>query len=140
MTDTHRVIRIPGVGSAASGELLMLQHGDDRLPFLPKKVLVVRDIPADAVRGKHAHKATCEVVGVLSGACSVDIDDGQTTTTVRLTDPHDFLYLPARAWRTLHSFAPGTALLIVASEEYDEADYVRSYDAFQAMLKDDAAV
>lgn len=116
-----------------AGDLLMFEEGTN-LPFKVEKVLVVKNVPTDAVRGKHAHKTVKEIVVPLQGGCVVDVTDGTRTESVTLDSPGKPLLLPALVWRTLHHFQPDTILLIIADGPYDEADYLRNYDEFLTYL------
>jgi dTDP-4-dehydrorhamnose 3,5-epimerase-like enzyme len=122
-----------------NGSLLMFQSGTrGNVPFPIKKVLVVSGMKPGDVRGLHAHRRTEEIVIAVRGGCDIEMDDGTGTETVRIAGWKTSVLLHAKVWRTLRNFEPDTVLLIIADTEYDEADYIRKYEDFRAMLKESA--
>ncbi|MCF7838161.1 MAG: FdtA/QdtA family cupin domain-containing protein [Candidatus Marinimicrobia bacterium] len=124
------------------GSLVQFQPGSENkntLPFAIGKVLVMSGIRPEDVRGNHAHFHTEEIVVVLQGGCSFDLDDGRGRhETVRLEaglaeDQCPALLLYPHIWRVFHHFQPNTILLVIASIPYDEADYIRDRNAFEQL-------
>lgn len=99
-------------------------------PFAIKRVYFLYDVPADAVRGSHAHKDLHQLIVAVAGSLRVQLDNGTTKTEFELTSPDRGLTVPPGYWRTLSHFAPGSVAVVFASEEYDPADYIRDYDEF----------
>ena len=87
-------------------------------------------MPSDAYRGGHAHKKLQQFVIALSGSFEVLLDDGKTKQKVMLNKPNKGLLIPTGVWRELDNFSSGAVCLVLASEEYDEDDYIRDYNAF----------
>lgn len=85
---------------------------------------------SEDVRGNHAHRETQEVIVAIRGGCDFTIDDGTTKHSVRLEGMKKGLFLPAQVWRTFTNFQKDTILLLIADQEYDEKEYVRSYEEF----------
>ena len=123
-------------------------HGDDRgqlvaieamkdLPFEVKRVYYIYDTLPGVRRGFHAHKCLQQILVCVSGSCKIHLDDGTDTAEVVLDKPNDGLYIANNMWREMYDFTPGAVLLVLASEYYDEADYIRDYDAFIKMIKGD---
>lgn len=131
--DKYRFITFP-VHATGNGTLKLYQK-DEYLPFEIGKVLAIQGMEPTDVRGKHAHKETCEIVVALQGGCIFEIDDGHEKSSVTLNDPAQALYLPARVWRTFHSFEQGTILLIIADRPYDKEDYIFNYDDFLQIVR-----
>lgn len=123
-------------------------HGDDRgqlvaieamkdLPFEVKRVYYIYDTLPGVRRGFHAHKCLQQILVCVSGSCKIHLDDGTDTAEVVLDKPNEGLYIANNMWREMYDFTPGAVLLVLASEYYDEADYIRDYDAFIKMIKGD---
>jgi dTDP-4-dehydrorhamnose 3,5-epimerase-like enzyme len=103
---------------------------DSPFPFPMKRVYFLYDVPADAVRGSHAHKKLNQLIVAVAGSFRVQLDDGTTTTEFELSSPDHGLTVPPGYWRTLSHFTPGSVALVFASEEYQPEDYIRDYDDF----------
>lgn len=133
--ESHRLIAVTG-SDTGNGSLAMFQHGGGLgiIPFDIKKVLVVSGMKPRDVRGRHAHRETQEVIIPIQGGCDIEIDDGTAKTTVTLSGMSKGLYLPPRVWRTLKNFQEGTILLLIADREYDEQEYIRSYEEFRRVI------
>lgn len=111
-------------GSLSVGEI------ERDLPFIPRRVFVVYDVPSQKVRGEHAHKTLHEILICVSGSCRVVVDDGAQREEVILDRPSVGLYVPATVWITQYKFTENAVLMVLASKEYDPADYIRDYDEF----------
>jgi hypothetical protein len=111
-------------------------EGSSLLPFAVRRFYYILDVPAGAIRGSHAHRALQQVLIALSGSVIVDLDDGNAVETFALDRPDLGLQIPPGYWRTLRDFAPHTVVAVLASEEYDESDYIRSYQEFRAWSSD----
>lgn len=120
-------------------------HGDDRgqlvaieamkdLPFEIKRVYYIYDTLTDVRRGFHAHRNLQQILICVSGSCKIHLDDGHETAEVLLDKPSEGLYIANDMWREMYDFSEGAVLLVLASEYYDEADYIRNYDAFLAYV------
>ncbi|HWU56063.1 MAG TPA: FdtA/QdtA family cupin domain-containing protein [Rhizomicrobium sp.] len=104
------------------------QH--DQLPFFVKRLFLLSDIAPGASRGGHAHRHQHQLLLMTRGASSVTVDDGRTRSLVRLDRPDLALYVPPMLWLDLNEFSPDCACLVLASDLYDEADYIRDYAEF----------
>ena len=122
-------------------------HGDDRgqliaieamkdLPFEVKRVYYIYDTIVGVRRGFHAHRNLQQILICVSGSCKIHLDDGHDTAEVLLDKPSEGLYIANDMWREMYDFSEGAVLLVLASEYYDEADYIRNYDAFLNMVKE----
>ena len=99
--------------------------------FHPKRVYFLYDIPANAARGGHAHKELEQLIVAAAGACDVKLFDGNRERVVQLNQPNEGLRLPPGLWRELNGFSGGAICLVLASEAYDEDDYIRDYKDFK---------
>lgn len=120
-------------------------HGDDRgqlvaieqmkdLPFEIKRVYYIYDTLVDVVRGHHAHKCLKQILICVHGSCKIHLDDGHETAEVLLDKPNEGLYIENDMWREMYDFTPDAVLFVLASEYYDESDYIRNYDEFKKFV------
>jgi len=112
-----------------AGSLVALEKGDD-FPFEIKRVYYVWGTDKDTVRGKHAHKKLEQVIVCVSGNCDFILDDGNNRELVHLSDPTQGLYIGNNIWREFTNFSKDCVVMVLASEHYDEADYIRDYNEF----------
>jgi UDP-2-acetamido-3-amino-2,3-dideoxy-glucuronate N-acetyltransferase len=104
------------------------------LPFEPKRYFVVFDVPSQKVRGEHAHKSLHQVLVCLRGSVSVVVDDGIRRAEVLMDGPQRALYVPPMIWCIQYRYTSDAMLLVLASDKYDAADYIRDYDEFEHLL------
>lgn len=102
----------------------------DVIPFVSKRVYYLYDIPSGASRGGHAHKEQKEFLVALSGSFDVILKDGSNSTTFTLNRPDEGLLIPNGYWRELENFSSGGICLVLASGEFEEADYIREYHEY----------
>lgn len=120
----------------ARGNLVALEELKD-IPFEIKRVYYMYDTLPGVVRGKHAHKALEQVLICIHGSCKILLDDGQEKEEILLDKPYEGLYLKNSIWREMHDFSEDAVLMVLASEYYNEDDYIRDYMQFkQLMLKE----
>jgi len=100
------------------------------VPFEIKRLFYLYDVPPDASRGGHAHRRLEQVLICVSGSFEVRLDDGAEQRVVGLNRPWMGLYIPSMIWDTESNFQPGTVCLVLASDYYDESDYLRDYSEF----------
>lgn len=116
-------------------------HGDDRgqlvaleefkdIPFEIKRVYYVYDTLAGVIRGHHAHKSLQQILICIHGSCKIRLDNGYEKKIIPLEKPYEGLYVSNLMWREMYDFSEDAVLLVLASELYDEADYIRDYDEF----------
>ncbi len=111
-------------------------ESDRQIPFQIKRVYYLYDVPSGATRGGHAHKELHQMVIALSGSFDVVLDDGFSRTKFFLNRPHYGLYIPPRIWRELENFSSNSVALSLVSQNYEESDYIREYDAFKRWVLD----
>lgn len=117
------------------GELLALE-AHKNIPFDIKRVYYLYGTKTDVARGFHAHKELKQVAIAVSGSCRFKLDDGFTSDYVVLDDPSKGLLIDSCLWREMDEFSEDCVLLVIASEQYDESDYIRDYDEFLALRND----
>jgi dTDP-4-dehydrorhamnose 3,5-epimerase-like enzyme len=118
----------------ARGNLAVTEH-DKHLPFLPKRVFWVYDVPLKGIRGGHAHKLHEEYLVCIRGSIKVALDDGLHTDEIDLNHPSLGLYISARVWASQFNHSPDAILLVLASGIYDRKDYIENYAEFLSMIK-----
>lgn len=116
------------------GSLIALEAQKD-IPFAIKRIYYIFDTKAGVVRGYHAHKSLKQVLICISGSCNIVLDDGTYRSEIMLNKPDVGLYVGPDMWHEMKDFSSNTLLLVLASEWYDEHDYIRNYDEFIAYLK-----
>ena len=121
------LIKIPVVEDL-SGNLAFIQNGI--LPFEFKRVYYLFDVPSTAFRGGHSHIDQHEVLIALSGSFEVIVNDGIEKKSYLLNKPNVGLHLPNGIWRELENFSSGSVCLVLASDVFEEMDYIRDYETF----------
>lgn len=111
------------------GNITVVENGSD-IPFDTKRVYYLYDVPGGESRGGHAHKELYQLLVAASGSFSVILDDGTEKRTIILNRPYQGLLIVPGIWRTLDDFSSGSVCLVLASEKYDENDYIREYNDF----------
>ena len=109
---------------------LTFAEAQTMVPFDIKRAYWVYDVPGGESRGGHAHKQLQQFVVALSGSFTVTLDDGRDRQTVLLNHPWQGLLIDVNTWRTLDDFSSGAVCLVLASEHYEEEDYIYDYDDF----------
>ena len=111
------------------GQLVALEENKD-IPFEIRRVYYMYDTTEGVTRGKHAHKNLEQILICIHGSCKVMLDDGRDKQTVLLDKPNEGLYVSNVMWREMYDFSPDAVLMVLASQLYDESDYIRNYDEF----------
>lgn len=111
------------------GDLSVGEFAKD-LPFAPRRYFVVYNVPSKETRGAHAHRVCGQVLIALHGSCAVVVDDGTSRQEIVLNDPSVALHIPPMVWGTQYKYTPDAVLLVLASHEYEAADYIRTYADF----------
>lgn len=127
MLNNIQLINFPVVEDVR-GNLAFIQN--DVLPFEFKRIYYLFDVPSTAFRGGHSHINQHEILIALSGSFEVVLDDGLEKKTFLLNKPNVGLPITTGIWRELQNFSSGAVCLVVASDVFDEADYVRHYEEF----------
>ena len=105
------------------------------LPFEPKRLYYLYDLPVDAHRGCHAHKTEKEFIVALAGRFKVDVNNGNSTKEFELKSADQGLYVPPLVWHDVYSFAPGSVCAVIASQRYNPDDYYYVYEEFLQALR-----
>lgn len=122
-------------------------HGDERgqlialeefknIPFRIKRVYYMYDTVAGVRRGLHAHRMLEQILICVHGSCKIHLDNGYEQEEVTLDDPSEGLYVSNNMWREMYNFSPDAVLLVLASDYYDESDYIRDYNEFLRLVRE----
>ena len=109
---------------------LTVAEGAGVVPFDIKRAYWVYDVPGGESRGGHAHKRLRQLVSALSGSFTVTLDNGSERQTVLLNHPWQGLVIETNTWRTLDDFSSGAVCLVLASDHFEEDDYIYDYNEF----------
>jgi dTDP-4-dehydrorhamnose 3,5-epimerase-like enzyme len=126
--DNVQLIEVPKAHDIR-GNLSVIEG--NTIPFEIKRVYYLYDIPTASIRGGHAHKNLQQLLVALSGSFDVVLKDGHSEKVVTLNKPNFGLLIPIGIWRELQNFSSGSVCLVLASEVFDEADYIRDFDDFK---------
>lgn len=111
------------------GQLIALEEYKD-IPFTIKRVYYMYDTGKEVRRGFHAHKSLEQILICIHGSCKILLDNGKEKKIVLLEKPYEGLYIANDMWREMYDFSEDAVLMVLASEVYDETDYIRNYDEF----------
>ncbi len=123
-----RVIEFPKVCDSRGN--LSFVEGARHVPFSIRRIFYIYDVPGGETRGGHAHKKCAQVLTAVSGSFDLIITNGKEEESIRVNRANMGVLIPPGAWITMPNFTTGTVLLAIASEEYDEEDYIRDYDDY----------
>ena len=122
------------------------QHGDERgnlvaieeseIPFQVKRVYYMFDTRRDVRRGFQAHRSLKQLLICIHGSCKIHLDDGISQEEIVLDVPYEGIYLDNVIWREMYDFSEDAVLMVLASEPYDERDYIRNYADFLTYIKE----
>ena len=111
------------------GNISVVENGNT-IPFDVKRVYYLYDVPGGESRGGHAHENLYQMIIAVSGSFCVTLDDGKEKRKFILNRPYQGLFVVPGIWGELDDFSSGSVCLVLASEKYDEKDYIRDYEIF----------
>lgn len=118
----------------ARGQLISLEEFKD-IPFRIKRVYYMYDTAEGIIRGQHAHKSLQQILICIHGKCKVRLDNGLgEQKIIPLERPYEGLYISNDMWREMFEFSSDAVLMVLASELYDENDYIRDYNEFLSFI------
>ncbi|MEZ3432763.1 MAG: FdtA/QdtA family cupin domain-containing protein [Lachnospiraceae bacterium] len=133
MIEKCRMIEFPQKGDDR-GHLVIVEGNQD-IPFDIKRVFYIYGSDKDVIRGKHANYNTEFVLINVAGTSKVKVDDGTEQKIFSLDRPHTGIFLPRMVWKDMYDFSEDSVLLVLASEHYDETEYIRSYPEYLEIMK-----
>lgn len=116
------------------GKLIAIESGLDT-PFQIKRVYYLTSLNPAIPRGFHAHKELVQIAFCLAGSCDMVFDSGSEKQTVRMDNPSRGILIKPLIWHEMHNFSEDCVFMVLASEHYDEQDYLRDYDDFLRYVK-----
>ncbi|MBN1386954.1 MAG: WxcM-like domain-containing protein [Bacteroidales bacterium] len=133
VSDIHscNVVELTKIHNPA-GNITIIQNGSHQ-PFDVKRVYYLYDVPGGSERGGHAHKNLYQLVVAASGSFDIIVDDGKNKKIVHLNRPNFGLIIVPGIWREIVNFSSGAICLVLASEKYEENDYLRDYSEFKKL-------
>ena len=116
------------------GKLVVQESMSELVPFKIERTFFIFDTTPGTIRGNHAHHKNRQVLICVSGACTIkcEMPDG-TKCEYRLDWPDKGVLIEGMVWHTMEEFSKDAVLLVLASEHYDESDYIRSYLEFRRL-------
>lgn len=117
------------------GQLIALEQKKE-IPFDIKRIYYIYDTADGVRRGFHAHRELMQVMICVNGSCKLHFDDGTETKEILMDSPDKGVLVTGVIWREMYDFSKGAVLVVLASELYDEADYIRDYDTFIKYIKE----
>ncbi|MCG6307792.1 FdtA/QdtA family cupin domain-containing protein [Vibrio alginolyticus] len=127
------LIEFPILGDERGG--LVAFEANQTIPFEIKRVYSIFSTQLGVSRGFHAHKNLSQVAVCITGKCRMVLDDGFSRQDVWLDSPTKGVLIEDLTWREMHDFSQDCVLLVLASEHYDESDYIRDYDEFLKVVR-----
>lgn len=129
-----KIINVPKI-TDVRGNLTFIEE-KKHIPFKFKRIYYLYDVPGGESRGGHAHKKLQQFIVAVSGSFDVILDDGFNREIFSLNRSYYGLYIPTMIWRELENFSSGSVCLVLASEFYEEGDYIRDYSEFKKIVRD----
>jgi hypothetical protein len=128
-----RIIELPKIADPRGN--LTFVEGNEHIPFDIRRVYYLYDVPGGSERGSHAHKNLHQFIVAMSGSFDVVLDDGERQHRFHLNRSYYGLYVCPMMWRTLDNFSSGGVCMVLASEKYDENDYIRDQASFLQLAR-----
>ena len=116
------------------GNLSFLEQ-NNHVPFEINRVYWIYDVPGGEGRGGHAYKNTAELILPLSGGFTVDIKQGEKSSSHRLTQTNKGLYLPPMTWRKINSFVSNSVCLVISDTKFENCEYIRDFMEYIKLYK-----
>ncbi|QPO10210.1 MULTISPECIES: FdtA/QdtA family cupin domain-containing protein [unclassified Thalassospira] len=123
-----KIVELPKI-SNSQGNLTFIE-ANNHIPFDIQRVYYLYDVPGGSVRGGHAHKNLHQLIVAMSGSFDIVLDDGKEKKRFHLNRSYNGLYICPMIWRELDNFSSGSVCMVLASNFYDEEDYLRDYHTF----------
>jgi dTDP-4-dehydrorhamnose 3,5-epimerase-like enzyme len=117
------------------GKLISLESCKDIVPFQIKRIYWIFDTLPDQSRGSHAHKNLEQIVVAIDGSVDFILDDGFKREEITLNRPDIGLFIGKNMWREMHNFSYGCKIIVIASDYYNESEYIRDYKKFLDTVK-----
>lgn len=131
-----QMIEFPQKGDSR-GHLVIIESLKD-IPFEIKRIFYIYGSDDTVVRGQHANRKSEFVLVNVAGTCKVKVKDGRgNEAAFSLNRPHTGIYLPKMTWKDMYDFSEDSVLLCLSSEYYDAEEYIRNYDEYVSIVKNE---
>ncbi len=138
LEEMYQLIEFKDLGDER-GNLVVIEGDGMDIPFDVKRVFYIYGSDSDVVRGQHANKETEFLLVNVSGTSKVRVDNGTESKVIELNRPRLGLYLKSMLWKDMYDFSPDSVLLVLASRHYDGQEYIRKYEDYLNILKEEAS-
>ncbi len=128
-----RIVELPEIREDERGAMAVAVCGE-QVPFVVRRSFIIFDVPAGITRGKHAHHRCEQFLICMAGALDLEATDANGTASFQLLGPTQGLYVPTLTWLSIKPAEAGTVVLVLASDDYDKADYIRDWPSFEALI------
>ena len=115
---------------------LVVVEGNMDIPFEIKRIFYILGSDDTVVRGQHANRLSEFVMINVSGTSKVKVDNGEESRVIELNRPRMGLYLKNNIWKDMYDFSADSILLVLASEHYDESEYIRDYQEYLRFIQE----
>jgi hypothetical protein len=127
------IIEVTKISNRAGN--ISIVEGLKNLPFRPRRIFYIYDIPAGEARGAHAHKKCHQFLIAASGSFEIEVDDSKEKKVFFLNRPFYGLHIPSGIWAHEMNFSAGAICLVLTSHSFDEKDYIRDYDTYKQFTR-----
>ncbi|MFV5504104.1 sugar 3,4-ketoisomerase [Acinetobacter sp. 226] len=121
-------IELPNLGDHRGS--LVVAEANRNIPFNIQRLYYIFGTQPDVPRGFHAHKDLQQIAFCIQGSCKMLMDNGKEKLEVLIGQSNKGLFIPPMVWHEMHDFSKDCILLVLASDYYEESDYIRNYDQF----------
>ncbi len=136
LKDMFQVLQFKDFGDER-GNLVVIEGSGMDLPFTIERVFYIYGSDSTVIRGNHANLNSEFVMINVAGKSKVKVDNGTESEIIELDRPMMGLYLSKMLWKEMYDFSPDSILLVMSSEHYDEAEYIRDYDRYLEIMKEE---
>lgn len=126
-------IKVRTISSGLAGNLSVVESSRD-LPFSVKRIYYIHGLNHDVSRGFHAHRDLYQFMVAMHGSLELHLEGPAGTFSFKLSNPEEGVLIPPAYWREMHKLGPDTVIMVMASSDYNESDYIRDYDEFKEWL------
>lgn len=123
-------IELRTISAASTGDLTVIESSRD-LPFSIKRIYYIYGMDRGSRRGFHAHRQLYQLLAAIHGSFELRLEGPSGSFVFKLSRPNEGVLIPPGYWREMHDLGPDTVVMVMASEDYDEEDYIRDYDDFK---------
>lgn len=121
-------IELPNLGDHRGS--LVVAEANRNIPFSIQRLYYIFAAQPDVPRGFHAHKELQQIAFCIQGSCKMLMNNGKEKQEILIGQSNKGLFIPPMVWHEMHDFSEDCILLVLASDHYDESDYIRNYDQF----------